>query len=132
MNYQKAFNRAYTGLRTQGQLAYDGAGCFFYSSNTPNVTCAVGQLVNPELREKLEWSGIGGVGGMAPGSNRWETLTDIMEASGFPIVHTNEDIDFLAQLQDAHDSSAVDSGGIDMALERLRVVASNYNLEVPA
>lgn len=126
MTRQSMFTTAVTAIRAQGKPGgrpspnLPGFSCSYYDPAT-QTRCAVGHLLPLDEARNLQEN--------SPGAIADISLNALPE-------DLHDDIDFLSDLQDAHDISAInypgdDAGFLDSFEERAKIIAETYNLTLP-
>lgn len=116
MTRQEIFNRVWTFLNTQGKPSYDGS-CLYRGPN--GTACAVGCLLDDKTAEKFD------------------TFVD-PSISNIARYHYDElprellfHIDFLNELQEAHDSHVKESDWLENWQNNMLSIAEKHGLVVP-
>ena len=125
MQRQEMFDKAYNGVLDQGFPAWSGEQgmCTYYENGR---MCALGLILGEDLARDWAFRGVVDV---------WDALhTDGLEVPDW----VYEEVDFLAQIQEAHDTDAgyaVVEGEVDAWREsfknKISIIAKMYRLTVP-
>lgn len=129
MTNQEIFDTAITGIVAQAAYGTDGSGCVYYDRDTGN-RCAVGLLLPVETAKRWAYDlGVSSIGNLDYKIDRIkaEVMRDL-DALGI----TDEQIEFLDNLQCLHDSLAVGDFDRDHFLVAARNFADEHGLRMPA
>ncbi len=114
MNNQEAFNIAYTRLIEQGQPSSSNSSCY-YSRN--GLKCAIGHLIPEDIAQKWDALDDSSISRMSFGSIYAAGLADC-------------NVQFLTDLQDAHDQSRTGTF-VDDFKAKASLIAEAWGLYVP-
>ncbi len=123
---QTIFDRVVSHLLKQGKASVGKYGCSYYVREE-NLRCAIGGAVNKDVARHLQ-SRFGGTG-IVVGSpiEKEKTLVGVV-CDALDLEITNENVGFLSNLQDMHDSCRDEDDFCNTILVDAKRVARDYEL----
>lgn len=124
---QTIFDRVVSHLLKQGKPSIGNGGCAYYVVRGENLRCAIGAAVKKDVARHLEshFPGLGIVVGI-DGEKERELNEFVCKALDLEM--TDENVGFLAELQDMHDGCQDEDGFCDAILVDAKRITGEYGL----